>query len=561
MAPDDSTTNVAAALRVLELDAARWRAVLDTARDAIVSVDRTGTITLFNRAAEEIFGYRADEVLGRNVKLLMPSPYHEEHDGYLARYAETGVPKAIGRIREVEGRRKSGEVFPIELSVSEARIGDGVTYSAIVRDVTEHRRMRRQLRVHAAQQAATAELGMRAIRDDLPALMREAVALVARTLDVEFAKILELTPRGDGLLLRAGVGWSEGLVGHATIGIGPDSQVGYVLRSREPVIVEDLRTESRFRGTRLLHDHGIVGGVSVMIHGPQGPYGTLSAHARTTRRFTVDDVNFLQAIANVLAEAIERAHAQAESERYRQAAIQGERLADIGALTTKIVHDIGNPLAGLAMLGAQLKRRMDRYPLQPIQESRQAIEQLTSTVRHVDMMIGEFKSFARVQRLNLEDIRLPGFLQEVVASWEPEATARGIALFLDPAHTPPIRADRDKLRRVLDNLVKNALEAIDCGPGTVSIASAALSADKVYITVADTGPGVPEDVDVFRLFETTKPNGTGLGLPIVRQIVVAHGGGIDFARLQPCGTAFRIELLREGPIGRVRRDFDSARRP
>jgi len=555
---DDAGGGVRSALRVLELDAARWRAVLDTARDAIISIDRHGRITLFNRSAEEIFGYRAEEVLGRNVMMLMPPPYREEHDEYLARYADTGVAKAIGRIRDVEGQRKTGEVFPIELSVSEARIGDDVIYSAIVRDVTEHRRMKHELERRALQQAATAELGLRAVQATLSELLDETVAVAARTLGVEYAKILELMP-GGGLLLRAGIGWKDGLVGRAMVDAGRDSMVGCTLRGNEPVVVEDLRSDARFGATSFLHDHGVVSGISVIVHGPHGPYGTLSAHSTKPRRFTVDDVNFLQTIANVVAEAIERRHAEAESERFSQLAQQRERLADIGVLTTKIVHDVGNPLAGLSMLAARIKRRTDREPTAPIGVCREAVEEIESTVHRLDTIIRDFKSFARVQRLELADVHLPTFLKEVVVFWEPEATTRGIGLRLDSDDPSPIRVDREKLRRAIDNLVKNALEAIEHGPGTISIASHVLTTGNVGIMIADDGPGIPGEVEAFRLFETTKPNGTGLGLPIVREIVVAHGGGIDFARGDPCGTCFNIELPRGGPAASMHGSFGPPR--
>src|SRR5215470_469456 len=124
------------ALYDLQVSDARWQAILATARDAIVAIDARGRITLFNPAAEQVFGYRAEEALGQNVSLLMPAPYRDEHDEYLRRYERTGEARAIGRIRSVHGRRKNGEVFPIELSVSESQLGDEVLYTAILRDVT-----------------------------------------------------------------------------------------------------------------------------------------------------------------------------------------------------------------------------------------------------------------------------------------------------------------------------------------------------------------------------------------------------------------------------------------
>jgi PAS domain S-box-containing protein len=533
------------ALHVLQLAAARWQAILETARDAIICTTESGDVTLFNRSAEEIFGYQAQEVLGQNVTMLMPSPYHREHAAYLQRYAETGVQHAIGRIRLVEGRRKGGDVFPIELSVSEARVADDVVYTAIIRDMSEHRRMTEDLRIKHLQQAATAKLGVRAIQSQLLELIQEAVALTASSLGVEHVKILELQPSGE-LLLRAGVGWKEGLVGTAMVDVGRESQAGYVLRSNEPVIVDDLHTETRFSGSAFLHEHGVRSGMSVIIHGPRGPYGILSAHATHPGRFRKQDVSFIQTIANVLAEAIERDHAQTESARFQRIARQRERLADIGALTTKIVHDVGNPLAGLAMLIERLERRIERQPDQPIAASRDPLKQMASTVRRLDALIHEFKSFAREQRLELSEIHLPRFLGEVVQAWEREAAARRIELVLDTCQSITIQGDRDKLRRVLDNLVKNALEAIQQGPGLVRIATAVPKPEKIALIVEDTGPGIPAGLDVFRLFETTKANGTGLGLPIARQIVIAHGGGIDFAHVQPHGTAFTIGLPRHG---------------
>lgn len=143
-------TSAADALQALGLNEARWQAVLGSAQDAIISIDQHGTVTLFNRGAERMFGYSADEVIGRNLIMLMPAPYRDEHAEYVAHYERTGAAKAIGRIRDVHALRKSGEVFPIELSVSEARYGADRIYTAIIRDVSE--RARTQAELHVLQQ-------------------------------------------------------------------------------------------------------------------------------------------------------------------------------------------------------------------------------------------------------------------------------------------------------------------------------------------------------------------------------------------------------------------------
>jgi len=370
---DDDRTS--AALRSLELNEVRWQAILDTARDAIICIDDAASVTLFNRAAEAIFGYEAGEVLGRNVRMLMPEPYREEHDGYLAAYRATGEPKAIGRIREVQAQRKSGEVFPIELSVSEARAGDQVIYSAIIRDMSDR-----------------------------------------RALEVEL---------------------------------------------------------------------------------------------QTARRLSE----------------------------------QRERLADIGAITGRIVHDLGNPLAGLSMQAQLIHRRVSRNPERPSRDLSAPAERIVAEVRRLDGLIKDFLDFARQQRLKLATVALPALLERVVELWRPLAAARSVTIALEvAADVPTLTADHEELQRAFDHLVKNAVEAIDPGPGHVDVAVGRRPDDRVRVAISDTGVGVPESVDVFRIFETTKRDGSGLGLPIAKQIVAAHGGQIGFERREPTGTTFYVDL-------------------
>ncbi|MBI4529691.1 MAG: PAS domain S-box protein [Deltaproteobacteria bacterium] len=121
--------------------------LIHTTQDAVISIDRQGRIVLFNPAAERMFGYRSAEVQGRKVNILMLAPYASEHDGYISRYERTGEPRAIGRIRTVEARRKSGEVFPAELSLTEVASNESeeVRYAAFIRDMSEKTRLQEQL--------------------------------------------------------------------------------------------------------------------------------------------------------------------------------------------------------------------------------------------------------------------------------------------------------------------------------------------------------------------------------------------------------------------------------
>ena len=124
---------------------ARTRAILAAAVDAIIIIDASGTIESLNTATEKLFGYTAQEMVGQNVKMLMPAPYQAEHDGYLRNYTSTGVKKIIGIGREVVGRRKNGKTFPMELAVSEVQTGGRRLFTGIVRDISERNRIERSL--------------------------------------------------------------------------------------------------------------------------------------------------------------------------------------------------------------------------------------------------------------------------------------------------------------------------------------------------------------------------------------------------------------------------------
>ena len=140
-----ANTELERMVHALEESDGRLATVIDTAADGVIVIDAQGTVQLFNASCEAMFGYVADEVIGKNVKLLMPSPYRNEHDAYLSRYQQTGERKIIGIGREVSGRRKNGSTFPMDLAVGEARRAGGSNYIGILRDITERKRVEQAL--------------------------------------------------------------------------------------------------------------------------------------------------------------------------------------------------------------------------------------------------------------------------------------------------------------------------------------------------------------------------------------------------------------------------------
>ena len=192
----------------LEESRARALAVFETTVDGVITIDTQGRIETFNAGAERIFGYAAEEVVGRNVHVLMPEPYHSEHDGYMEAYRETGVRRIIGIGREVVGRRKSGTLFPMDLAVSEVALpGGGRIFTGLVRDISERRVLEREvLRI--------AEAERRRIGQDLHDGLGQELTAVGLFLR-NHAKVLEREGSGQAEEARRLVGLVDGADAHA----------------------------------------------------------------------------------------------------------------------------------------------------------------------------------------------------------------------------------------------------------------------------------------------------------------------------------------------------------
>ena len=278
--------------------------LLGNAPNPILVINPDTSVRYINPALEELTGFSSADVIGRGA----PYPWWtEETLQKTSRDLKEAMQRGAYKLEKLF-RKKDGKKFWVELTSTPVKSNGKLKYYlANWVDITERKQAEEEIQSRVHQQAALAELGRHALAGtDLSKLLDEAVATVAEVLRVEYCKVLELLPSGDALLLRAGVGWKEGLVGRATVSAGADSQAGYTLLSSEPVIVQDLRTETRFNGPPLLLDHGVVSGMSVIIMGREQHFGVMGMHTTQRRSFTWDDIHFLQSVANVIAEAIER---------------------------------------------------------------------------------------------------------------------------------------------------------------------------------------------------------------------------------------------------------------
>jgi PAS domain S-box-containing protein len=294
-------------LRALE---ARYRQLVEQANDFIIIFGPDGRFQFVNQRFCAVMGYSADEAARLRVSAVIhPDDRARMED--LIRRRLRGEPAPVeGEVRVVT---RDGRTLSVHYSTTTLwRDGRVAGIQTIARDITERRRAEVMLRARARQQAAVASLGRQALAGgDLDALLDATATLVAQTLEVEYSEVLELRPGRDDLWLRAGAGWRTGLVSAATAGVEHASPAGYTLLTGGPVIVEDLDAETRFSAPSLLRDHAVASGISVVIGGPEQPFGVLGAHTRQRRAFSAADVDFLTAVAHILATAIDRARSEA----------------------------------------------------------------------------------------------------------------------------------------------------------------------------------------------------------------------------------------------------------
>ena len=291
------------------------RSLIEAALDPLVTIGSDGRITDVNAATEAATGHPRAALIGTDFSDYFTDPEKARagfrqvfHEGFVRDYA-------------LELRHRDGHLASVLYNASVYRDSGGrvIGVFAAARDITERKRAEDEIRRLARLQAEAAELGQDALRGaPLQEVLDGAVMRVARALGVDYCNVAEMLPGGDEFLLRAGVGWKEGVVGRATVK-SSGSQPGYTVLSDRPVIVENAATETRFAPLPRLLGEEVVSAMSVVIPTGEGPYGALGAHSRQRRVFSPDEVNFLQAVANVLGMAIERRRAEERLRRVNRA--------------------------------------------------------------------------------------------------------------------------------------------------------------------------------------------------------------------------------------------------
>jgi len=365
------------------------------------------------------------------------------------------------------------------------------------------------------QQALLAELGVKALQgasfDDL---LNETARLTVVGLDVEFCKVLEHIPSSNRLLVRAGVGWDEGVIGIATVGADFDSPAGFALRTGKPVISNHLENEERFRTSDLLKRHGIRRAMNVILQGDGKPFGVLEVDSRSEAEFLEHDLAFLQGAANILGMAIERER----HERELNAALERHKV-----LLNEINHRVKNSLAMVSSM-LNLQARDIANPELTVHLS-EAAHRIAAIGKAHDQL-----SYSS----NTEQMDIGRYIKAICGDLD--HSVAHCQVIADVVDGITIKTDRAiSIALIVNELIANAAKYAynnETG-GKIWINVARDSQESFSVSVRDKGNGLPADFDLQKV--------TGLGMRIVAAFSKQVNATIKARSLEP-GTEFVLSV-------------------
>jgi PAS domain S-box-containing protein len=474
------------------------RSVVETVVDGIVTIDARGRIQSFNPAAERIFGYAADEVIGRNVSLLMPEPYRSRHDGYLRNYLASGETHIIGMGREVVGRRKDRSTFSMELTVSEFRLGEEPYFTGVVRDVTGRRQLEEELRSRL-QEVADAEERIRSVVDN--------VVDGIITID-EQAVIHTFNPAAERIF-----------------GCTRDEAIGRNVKMLMPE--PDRGRHDDYVADYLTTGHAKIIGTGREVVGRRKD-GALFPMELAISEFRIGTARYFTGIVR---DITERKRLQNElHQKLEQLAVADQRKDQFIGL---LGHELRNPLAPVRN-GLQILRRStpaaDRVST--------IIDMMDRQVGHMVRLIDDLLDISRITSgkitLRRETVDLREVVQQAIDAVGPDIADKAQQLEKDLPQMPLIAyVDPVRIAQVVNNLLNNASKFSE--RGQCIRLTLERHAEHATIRVKDEGAGVPRDKldEIFEIFVQVDPSferrrsGLGIGLTLVKSLVELHGGSVS----------------------------------
>jgi two-component system sensor kinase FixL len=484
-----------------------FNVLIATAVDGIVVIDAHGMVQTYSPACERLFGYSADEVIGRNIKLLMPPPFHDGHDGYLASYRCTGERRIIGIGREVVGRRKDQTTFPMYLSVGEGEVGGQPIFVGIIHDLS---------RLHALERKHE--------RSD-----RLLANIVESSDDVILSKTLGGVVMSWNAAAERILGYTANeMIGNPISVIIPPDRL-----SEEDDILRRVRAGERITNYETVRrhkdGHDII--VSLSVSPVRDADGTIVGASKIARDVT------------------EQHKAKTKAAELQVELLHVSRLSAMGQMTAAIAHEVNQPLTAIANYISAARRTISSLGDDATAvRARELMEKASEQTLRAGAIIRNLRDFVEKR----ESRHAPHDINKIVA----EAVALGLAgvahidvnIRLDLDSTlAPVLIDKIQIQQVLLNLVRNSIEAMaatkEQGRELV-LSTASDGPGFVAMTVADNGPGLSDEVAarLFQPFTTTKEQGMGIGLNICHSIVEDHGGRIWLLPDVRKGAAFRVRL-------------------
>ena len=565
---------------------ARLRAIIDAALDAVVTTDARSVITGWSAHAETLFGWTAEEVLGRGLgETIIPPRYREAHDAGVRRYLATGEGPILNRRIEISAINREGIEFPVELTVAPARWGGEVVFCAFVRDLTDRKRAEARL---GAEHAVT-----RALAD---AASVEAAALpVLRALGRALAWEAGFLWTVDGDRLRARAHWSAGNVdttefdaASRALGLGRGEGVpGAVWATGEPVWITDAATDPRFRRSAEALRAGLHAGFAFAAQAGADFLGVIEFFSRETAAEPDDRLLAMaRAIGSDVGQAFRRMRAEEERDRaLAEARTSNERLRRVNAelamrteeaeranqaksdFLAVMSHELRTPIN--AVLGYTDLLEMEIAG--PVTEEQCAyLHRVRASTTHLLGLINDVLDLSKIEAGRMGVVReahpVRGAVQVALGFVATQADAKGVRLENACAdRVTEYLGDDDRVRQILLNLLSNAVKftdqggrvAVRCGTGRPDgAARLAGPGPWVCIQVEDTGVGIaPEETEaVFEPFVqaesvlTRTAGGTGLGLTISRRLARMMGGDLTVESALNRGSCFTLWLPAAGQV-------------
>jgi len=485
---------------------ALFRALIGTAVDGIIVIDAKGIIQVFNSACERLFGYEPREVVGANVKMLMPPPYREEHDGYLAHYRATGEKRIIGIGREVVGQRKDGATFPMYLSVGEGTLQGQKIFVGIIHDLTERKKSDSALIEREAR--------LSSILDTVP----DAIV----TID-EVGSIESFSPAAARLF-----GYSEGeVVGKNVKMLMPqpyrDEHDGYLARYRET-------GEKRIIG---------IGRIAV---GQRRDGSTFPLELAVGEVW----IGARRLFTGFIRDITERQGTEQRLQELQSELLHVSRLSAMGQMASALAHELNQPLTAIMNYVKAATRTLGAVDHPQALRAKELMEKATNQTTRAGQIIRHLRDFIEKRESSRTYENLNKVVEEAIALGLVGAAESNVKVLVE-LH-PDLRTvliDKIHIQQVLINLIRNSVEVMQgAQKRELTISTRSGPDNTIEVGVSDTGPGLSEEVArrLFQPFVTTKEKGMGIGLTICQSIVEAHNGSIWASPNDGGGVAFRFRL-------------------